>query len=67
LKRKWKRIIIGDYLDWFSWYMRWQRFNAFHTVVFFHPISRMAKDENRGYMDGLLTRLLNKPSLHRVR
>ncbi|MDA4112502.1 MAG: hypothetical protein OK474_00445 [Thaumarchaeota archaeon] len=66
LKRKWKRIIIGDYLDWFSWYMKWQRFNAFHTVVLFRPISRMAHEENRGYMDGLLTRLLNKPSLYRV-
>jgi hypothetical protein len=66
LKRKWKRIIIGDYLDWFSWYMKWQRFNAFHTVVLFRPISRMAHEENRGYLDGLLTRLLNKSSLHRI-
>jgi hypothetical protein len=66
LKKRWKRIIIGDYLDWFSWYMGRQRFNAFHTVILFRPISRMAREENRGYIDGLLTRLMNKPSLHRL-
>jgi len=66
LKRKWKRIIIGDYVDWFSWCMQWQRFNAFHTVVLFRPLSRTGDDEGRGYTDGFLTRLLNKPSLYRI-
>jgi CRISPR/Cas system-associated endonuclease Cas1 len=64
--KTWKRIMTGSYLDWFQWYMRWQRFNAFHTVLLFKPVSRLVDDEARGFMDGFLTRMLNKPSLHRA-
>jgi hypothetical protein len=63
---KLKRIIVGDYDEWFRWFMKWQRFNAFHTVVLVAPIRRMIDDDRRGYFDGLLTRLLDKQSVHRV-
>ena len=64
--KDWKRIMTGSYLDWFQWYMRWQRFNAFHTLVLIRPVSRLTNDESRGFVDGFLTRVLNKPSLHRA-
>src|SRR5438552_12547319 len=63
---KLKRIITGDYDEWFRWFMKWQRFNAFHIVVLVAPIRRMVEDDRRGYFDGLLTRLLTKQSVHRV-
>lgn len=65
-KQKLRRLFVGDYDEWFLWFMKWQRFNAFHVVVLVAPIRKMIDDDRRGYFDGLLTRLLNKPSVHRV-
>jgi hypothetical protein len=64
-QKHWRRIILGDYVDWFSWCMRWQRFRAFHTIVLIKPIQYMLDVTSSGYIDGFLTRLMNKP-LHRV-
>ncbi len=63
---KLKPILVGDYEDWFRWYMKWQRFNAFHVVVLVHPMHQIIDSEKRGYFDGLLTRLCNKPAVHRL-
>lgn len=63
---KLKQIVIGDYDEWFRWFMKWQRFNAFHIVVLISPVRRMMEDDRRGYFDGLLTRLFNRPSVHRI-
>ena len=30
-RKKLHRILVGDYEDWFRWFMRWQRFNAFRS------------------------------------
>ncbi len=57
--RRWKRTQVGGYFEWFIWYMRWQRFNAFHTVVLLNPVKYMMGADRRGYVDGLLTRLLH--------
>jgi hypothetical protein len=38
--------------------MKWQRFNAFQLLVLVRPIRRMIEDEKRGFIDGLLTRLV---------
>jgi len=65
-KHKLESIFVGGYDEWFLWFMRWQRFNAFHLVVLVAPIRKIIDDDRRGYFDGLLTRLLNKPSIHRV-
>jgi hypothetical protein len=46
--------------------MKWQRFNAFHVIVLVRPVQRMIDSDKRGYLDGLLTRLLSGPSVHRV-
>ncbi len=66
LGRRAKRVVAGDYLDWFHWYMKWQRFNAFHVVALLGPVTRMMDDENRGFIDGLLTRLVNSQAVYRV-
>jgi hypothetical protein len=63
---KLKRILVGDYDEWFRWFMKWQRFNAFHILVLIAPIQRMIDDDRRGYFDGLITRLVNKQRVHRV-
>ncbi len=63
---KLKPILVGDYDEWFRWFMKWQRFNAFHIIVLINPIRRMIDDDRRGYYDGLLTRLLNKQGVHRI-
>jgi hypothetical protein len=63
---KLKRILIGDYDEWFRWFMKWRRFNAFHIVALVAPIRRMIDDDRRGYYDGLLTRLLRKQSVHKI-
>ena len=63
---KLKSVVVGDYDEWFRWFMKWQRFNAFHTIVLIAPIRRMLDDDKRGYFDGLITRLLNRPSVHGV-
>jgi hypothetical protein len=60
------RTLIGEYEDWFRWFMKWQRFNAFQIIVLVNPIRQMADFEGRGYLDGLLTRLLGKPSVHKI-
>ncbi len=65
-KQKLNRFFVGDYDEWFMWFMKWQRFNAFHIIVLVSPIRRMIQDDRRGYFDGLLTRLLGKRSIHRV-
>jgi len=65
-KHKVRRVFVGDYDEWFRWFMKWQRFNAFHIVVLVAPIRKMVEDDRRGYFDGLLTRLLNKPTVHKV-
>ncbi len=65
-RQKLNGVFVGDYDEWFLWFMKWQRFNAFHILVLVAPIRRMIDDNRRGYFDGLLTRLLNKPSVHRV-
>ncbi len=46
--------------------MQWQRFNAFHVIVLIRPITYLLNCEHRGYIDGFLSRLLNKKSLHRI-
>lgn len=61
-----KPVWVGDYEEWFRWFMRWQRFNAFQIVVLVTPARRLIGDERRGYLDGLLTRLLNGKSVHKV-
>ena len=65
-KKHLKPVLVGDYGEWFRWFMRWQRFNAFQIVVLVAPVRRLVDDEKRGYLDGLLTRLLNRPSIHRI-
>lgn len=65
-KHKPSRIFVGDYDEWFLWYMKWQRFNAFHVIVLVSPVRKMVDDDRRGYFDGLLTRLLAKRSVTRV-
>ncbi len=60
-QKPWKRIIAGDYAEWFLWYMKWQRFRAFHTIVLLNPIQYLLECESRGYIDGLLARLVSKP------
>ncbi len=65
-KHKVRQVFLGDYDEWFLWFMKWQRFNAFHIIVLVAPIQRMIDDDRRGYFDGLLTRLLNKPTVHKV-
>ena len=63
---KLKPILIGDYENWFRWYMKWQRFNAFHVVVLIRPMQQIIDSDKRGYFDGFLTRLLSRPSVYRV-
>jgi hypothetical protein len=65
-KHKVRRVFVGDYDEWFRWFMKWQRFNAFHVVVLVDPIQKMVEDDRRGYFDGLLTRLLKKPRILKV-
>jgi hypothetical protein len=65
-RRKLKSVLVADYQDWFHWFMRWQRFNAFQIVIFITPIGRIVEYDKRGYIDGLLARLLNRPNIHRI-
>ncbi len=65
IQRGWKRTIASDYGEWFLWYMKWQRFRAFHIIVLLNPIEYLLSCDFRGYIDGLLARLLGKP-LNRV-
>jgi len=60
------RVMVAEYEDWFRWFMKWQRFNAFQILVLVNPIKQIVDFEGRGYIDGLLTRLLTKPSVHKI-
>lgn len=64
--KKWSRVLVGDYFQWFFWFMRWQRFNAFHSLVLVNPIEYMLAADQRGYIDGLLTRLLTRAKVNRI-
>ena len=58
-----KRILLGDYEDWFKWYMGQQRFKAFHVVVMVEPWAATSDEERGGYFNGFLARLVhNTPS-----
>lgn len=65
VQRGWKRTIASEYGEWFLWYMKWQRFRAFHTIVLLNPFQYLLACDFRGYIDGLLARLMGKP-LNRV-
>lgn len=54
------RVLIGDYSEWFQWYMRHLRFRTFHTIVLIEPLNAIADEEHGGYIDGLLARLVGK-------
>jgi len=62
VKKPAKRIMIGSYEEWFRWYMRFQRFRAFHTLVLVEPLIAVTDNEHGGYIDGLLARLMGKVS-----
>ena len=55
-----KRVIEGTYDGWFQWYMRYQRFKAFRTLVLVNPLTGVSHPEWGGYIDGLLARLMGK-------
>ncbi len=55
-----KRILLGDYEDWFKWYMRHQRFKAFHVVIMIEPRAALSDEERGGYFAGFLARLTHK-------
>ncbi len=55
-----KRILLGDYEDWFKWYMRYQRFKAFHVVIMIEPRAALSDKERGGYFAGFLARLTYK-------
>jgi hypothetical protein len=65
-RKKLRSVLVADYEDWFRWYMKWQRLNAFQILVLVNPIKRILEDEMGGYFDGLLTRLIAKPSIHKI-
>jgi hypothetical protein len=65
-KERIKRIVVGDYLDWFYWYMKWHRLDAFQILVLVRPFTRMLEDGDRGFYDGLLTRLMQRSRVNRV-
>lgn len=54
------RILIGDYSEWFQWYMGHLRFRTFHTIVLIEPLNAVSDEERGGYLDGLLARLMGK-------
>lgn len=55
-----RRVVAGTYDHWFRWYMRFQRFRAFHTIILIDPSTPVADHEHGGYIDGLLARLMGK-------
>jgi CRISPR/Cas system-associated endonuclease Cas1 len=59
-KKPAKRVMIGSYEEWFRWYMRFQRFRAFHTLVLIEPFAAVADAQLGGYIDGVLARLMDK-------
>ncbi len=54
-----KRILLGDYADWFQWYMRHQRFKAFHVVILIEPRIATSDKDWGGYLDGFLARVVH--------
>ncbi|HEV2137680.1 MAG TPA: hypothetical protein VGR53_02445 [Nitrososphaerales archaeon] len=60
VRRPAKRIVAGSYDKWFQWYMRFQRFGAFHTIILVEPVNAVSDKEHGGYIDGLLARLTAK-------
>ena len=64
--KKMRPVFVGDYEEWFRWFMKWQRFNAFQVIVLITPMRLLRNDDKRGYLDGFLTRLLNRPSVNKV-
>lgn len=65
-ERRWKRIVVGDYFNWFIWYMQFHRFGAFHNIILIDPIEYMMEADRKGYIDGLLTRLLTYATINKV-
>jgi CRISPR/Cas system-associated endonuclease Cas1 len=57
-----RRVIVSGYSEWFRWYMRTQRFRAFHTIVLLDPLTAVSDGQIGGYIDGLLARLTGKVS-----
>jgi len=55
-----RRVVVGGYTEWFQWYMRTQRFRAFHTIILIEPLLAVSDKEYGGYIDGLLARLMGK-------
>ena len=60
VRRPAKRIFVGSYEEWFEWYMRSQRFRAFHSIVLVEPVAAVSEKEHGGYLDGWLARLVGK-------
>jgi hypothetical protein len=56
-----KRTLVGDYYDWCCWFLRTQRFRAFHTIVVVDPVGSLIAYGCKGYLDGVLARLRAKP------
>ena len=60
LQRRLPRVLAGEYAEWFQWYMCFQRFKAFQTVIMIDPLSAVDETDTGGFIDGLLARLLAK-------
>lgn len=55
-----KRLVVGTYEEWFRWYMKFQRFRAFHTLVLVNPMIALSDERIGGYLDGMLARLTSR-------
>jgi CRISPR/Cas system-associated endonuclease Cas1 len=60
-----KRVQLGDYEQWYRWFMQHQRFRAFHIVVMVDPLAVLQDEQLGGYLNGFLARLMAKVT-HRV-
>jgi CRISPR/Cas system-associated endonuclease Cas1 len=60
VRRPSRRVVVGEYGEWFRWYMRSQRFRAFQILVLVEPETAVSDKEIGGYIDGLLARLSSK-------
>lgn len=56
-----KSLLVGNYYEWYCWFMRTQRFRAFHTIVVVDPLGSMVDYTCMGYLDGFFARLRAKP------
>jgi predicted RNA-binding Zn-ribbon protein involved in translation (DUF1610 family) len=52
------RVLSGEYVGWFQWYMRHQRFKAFHTVILIDPLAAVSDGDTGGFIDGFIARLI---------